>query len=82
MFLIYLNTPLSTFEYVRLPINIIPEIMIMQYNLLSLVVDGSIYIEIQKGMYALPQTRKLAYDRLKHHIDQYGYILASFTPGL
>ena len=40
----YLNTPLSTFEYIRFPINIIPEEIILQYNLLSLVVDGYVYI--------------------------------------
>ena len=46
---IYLNTPLS----MCLLINIIPEEIILQYNLRSLVVDGYVYFEIRKGMYEL-----------------------------
>ena len=51
----YFNTPISTFEYMRLPINIISYEIIKQYNLLPLVINESVYIEIQKGMYGLPQ---------------------------
>ena len=43
----------------RLPINIIPNDIIEQYNLLLLVVNGSIYIEIQKGMYDYLKLAKL-----------------------
>ena len=40
----YLNNPLSIFEYIRFPINTISEEIILQYNLLSLVIDGYVYI--------------------------------------
>ena len=63
----------TAFEYMRLPINIIPDEIIEQYNLLPLVVNESIYIEIQKGMYGLPQAGKIAYDRLRKHLLQHGY---------
>jgi hypothetical protein len=49
----YLGTPMDTFEYMRIPIKIIPQEIIHQYNLLPLVSDGHIYIEVQKGMYGL-----------------------------
>ena len=78
----YLNTPISTFECMHLPINIIPEEIIVQYDLLPLVIDGYVYIEIRKYMYDFPQAGKIAYDRLKHHLTKYDYSPALFTPGL
>ena len=78
----YLNTPLSTFEYIRLQINIIPDEIITQYNLLPLFVNESVYIEIRKGMYSLPQAGKIAYDRLRTYLLQYGYTPTPLTPGL
>ena len=78
----YLNNPLSTFEYMRLPINIIPEEIIEQYNLLPLVINGLVYIEIRKGVYGLPQAGKIAHDRLDKYLLQYGYTSTPRTPGL
>ena len=78
----YLNTPLFTFEYMRLPINIIPEEIIEQYNLLPLVINGLVYIEIRKGVYGLPQAGKIAHDRLDKYLLQYGYTSTPRTPGL
>jgi hypothetical protein len=39
----------------NIPIKLIPKDMIAEYNLLSLVLDGNVYIEVQKGMYGLPK---------------------------
>ena len=39
----------------RLHISLIPEEIIIKYNLRELAVDGWVHIEIQKGMYGLPQ---------------------------
>jgi hypothetical protein len=36
----YLGTPLPRYEYIRLPLAIIPDEVIQQYNLTSLAVDG------------------------------------------
>jgi hypothetical protein len=47
----YLGTPMEHFEYLRIPIKLIPFEIITQYAPLPLVSDGHIYIEVQKGMY-------------------------------
>jgi hypothetical protein len=52
----YLGTPMDSFEYMRIPIKLIPHEIIDQYNLPPLVSDGHVYIEVQKGMYGLLQT--------------------------
>jgi hypothetical protein len=56
----YLGTPIDSFEYMRIPIKLNPHEIIEQYNLLPLVYDGHVYIEVQKGMYGLPQAVILA----------------------
>jgi hypothetical protein len=58
---IYLNTPMPNPEYMRLQLDIIPEEIIVAYNLRELAtLDGWVYIEICKGMYGLPQAGILA----------------------
>jgi len=42
----YLNTPMERYEYMRLPIDIIPDEIIQQYNLLPLVHKCYVYMEI------------------------------------
>ena len=39
-------------------------------------------MEIQKGMYGLTQAGKIANDKLKLHLDKFGYETAPITPGL
>jgi hypothetical protein len=56
----YLGTPMSRYEYMRLPINIFPQEIIQAYNLMPLVHNGHVYIEIQWGMYGLPQAGIIA----------------------
>jgi hypothetical protein len=46
----YLGTPLPTYEYMRLPISILPDEIIEKYHLSNLAVDGWVYLEIRKGM--------------------------------
>jgi hypothetical protein len=47
----YLNTPFERYEYMRLPLWMIPDEIIEQYQLQQLVTtEGWVYIEIQKGM--------------------------------
>ena len=50
----YLNTPMDRYEYMRLPIELIPEEIIIKYNLQAIAHNGWIYCEIRKGMYGLP----------------------------
>jgi hypothetical protein len=46
----YLGTPLPIYEYMRLPISILPDEIIEKYGLKKLAVDGWAYLEIIKGM--------------------------------
>ena len=57
----YLNTPMERSEYMKIPLSHIRDEIITEYSLRNKVHrDGSIYIEIQKGMYGLPQAGMLA----------------------
>jgi hypothetical protein len=46
----YLNTEMERYKYMQLPIDIIQQEIIDQYQLLPLVYNGYVYIEIRKGM--------------------------------
>ena len=78
----YLGSPMKRPEYMRMPIKLIPDEIIQEYDLLSIVTDGWVYIKIARGMYGLPQAGKLANDLLKERLAIWGYYPAQFTPGL
>ena len=44
--------------------------------------DEHVYIEIQRGMYGLPQAGRKANDQLQHHLAKYGYCHSKITNGL
>jgi hypothetical protein len=78
----YLNTPLERPEYVRIPLNLIPQEIIQEYNLLTLEKEGFIMAIVEKGMYGLPQAGILAANLLKKRLEPHGYYECSHTPGL
>ncbi len=78
----YLGTPLDRFEYMRLALDILPEEIIVQYDLRTLATHGYVYLEIRKGMYGLPQAGILANQRLTKHLATFGYFPTAQTPGL
>jgi hypothetical protein len=78
----YLNTPMSRFEYMRIPLWAIPDIIMKEYNLAPLVHNGYVLVEIRKGMYGLPQAGIIANTRLVKHLLAHGYTQAKHTPGL
>ena len=51
----YLNTPMARYEYMRPPINITPQDIIGEYQLMNKVENWFIVCEIQQGIYGLPQ---------------------------
>jgi hypothetical protein len=51
----YLGTPLPRYEYMRLPLSIIPDEVSQKYNLADKAVEGWVYLEIRKGMHGLKQ---------------------------
>ena len=78
----YLCTPLERYEYMMMPINLIPQEFIDLYDLGSKVKNGYVYIEIQRGMYGLPQAGILANKLLKERLLQNDYFEVPDTPGL
>jgi hypothetical protein len=56
--------------------------VIDKYVLDDLAVDGKVYIEIQKGMYGLPQAGILANELLQQCLAQDGYRTTKYTHGL
>jgi hypothetical protein len=79
---VYLSTPLERPEYMRIPVKLIPQEIIDNYNLTPKVNGGFVYhVEINKGMYGLPQAGLLANKLLARRLAKYGYYQAIHTPG-
>jgi hypothetical protein len=80
----YLNTPLEGYEYMRLPLTLIPDEICQQYQLddIAITHDGWVYIETRKGMYGLKEAGILANHRIAKHLATYGYYPTPRTPGL
>ena len=81
---VYLESHLSPaeYEYVRIPIWMIPPHIQILYNLAPKIIDGHIYAEIRRGMYGLPQAGKLANDQLAQFLLPHHYLPCPVTPGL
>lgn len=78
----YLNTIMKHPEYMRVHLSLIPRDIIIYYELEAIAdEDGYVYIEINKGMYGLPQAGKLANDELVVHLEKHGYYQSKYTPG-
>eukprot|EP00957_Ditylum_brightwellii_P177264 13503691-Ditylum_brightwellii.AAC.1 len=81
--IIYLNTPMTCYEYMKIHISLIPPKAIKQYNLNDITdSSGNMHVEIRKGMYGLPQAGRIAHSKLKLHLAQYGYKPVPIMPGL
>jgi hypothetical protein len=60
----------------------LPQETIDKYNFIELTQDRNVYIEIQKGMYGLPQAGILANELLQRNLDKDGYQPTQHTHGL
>jgi hypothetical protein len=78
----YLETPIDQFEYLKIPIALLPDNIIEHYQLQEKVLDGYVYMEICKGMFGLPQAGILANKLVKEHFACHGYFEQPRTPGL
>jgi hypothetical protein len=78
----YLESPMDEFEYMRFPVSIFPESIMIEYDLVPLIHHDHVYVEIRKGMYGLSQAGKLANNRLIAFLAPHGYAPVPFTPGL
>jgi hypothetical protein len=78
----YLNTPLGRFQYMVINLASLPQETIEKYDLNELAQDGKVYIEIQKGMYGLPQAGILTNELLQRNLAKDGYRPTTHTHGL
>jgi hypothetical protein len=78
----YLNTPMDEYEYMRIPVSVIPESIMTEYDLAPLIHGKHVYVEIRKGMYGLPQAGRIANDRLTAFLAPHGYVPCTVTSGL
>ena len=78
----YLNTQLARYEYLWLKLSNFSDDVIKEYNLKEKATkDGSVYVEIRKGMYRLPQARFLSQIMLEERLKKHGYEQSKITPG-
>ena len=59
----------------KLALACIPDEIIEQYSLRTLSFDGWVYLEIRKSIPGLKQASRIANDRLKAHLDKFGFPL-------
>ena len=78
----YLNTDMDEYEYMWLSQCISPQDFIDENQIEHLFINNRIIVKIRKGVYGLPQERRLAYIELIKHLQLYGYTRAGFTSGL
>ena len=65
-----------------MPLNILPEHTIQQYNMRKHVKNGFVYFEIRKAIYGLPQAGILANKQLRKFLKPAEYYKVAHTPGL
>lgn len=80
----YLNTPMERSEYMWVPRAMLPDEVMDAYGLHEMINpnNGSVLVEIQRGMYGLPQAGRLAWEKLVKVLAPYGYKPANCTAGL
>ncbi|KAL7475598.1 hypothetical protein ACHAW6_001508 [Cyclotella cf. meneghiniana] len=79
----YLNTPLKWYEYLKLCLTDLSNDVMEQYNLKDKATShGFVYVEIQKGIYGLPQAGLLAQELLEARLNAKGFKQSNFTLGL
>ncbi len=65
-----------------MPLKLFPDDIIDHYNLCEKALNGYVYMEIQCGMYSLPQAGILANKLLCQCLGQHGYFEVQHMPGL
>ena len=78
----YLATPMDWYEYMKMPIDLICAPIIAKYGLKEKCKNGFIYMQIEHGMYSLPQAGILVNKLLCKRLAPHGYHVVDHTPGL
>ena len=73
---------MNHYEYMKMIINIFPQLVIEEYNLLKKVYKGYVCIKIRRSIYGLPQSVKLANEYLQKKLARHGNYEVKHTPGL
>ena len=74
---------MAIYEYMWINIRDIPDVIIKQYNLLTLANKyGFVLVKICKGMYGIPQAGILAHKCLVQNLHPYVYAPCKRTPGM
>ena len=69
----YLSAPLKQCKYMRIPIGLFPAWTIKQYDLMTKVVQGYVYLEMRRAVCGLPQAGILANKLLRKCLAPKGY---------
>ena len=78
----YLGSDLPEAEYVRFLLSLIPEEIIIAYNLRDMATsDGYVYAQVNKAWYGLKQAGKIAHDDLVQRLSEAGYTKAPLVEG-
>ena len=78
----HLNNDMEHYKCMRIPLDLIPQVIMDQYNLLSIAHNGHVLVEIRKGMHGLPQAGRITNDALVLHLAQHGCHQSKLIPGL
>ncbi len=73
---------LDRFKYMKMPISLFPTWIIRQYHLQKHILNGFIYLEMQRAIWGLPQAGILANKLLQKRLVPHGYYECANTPGL
>jgi hypothetical protein len=75
-------TPMKRNKYFRMKIDLFPQDIIEEFNLLDKVDhDGNVFCEVRRGMYGLPQAGIIAQQLLEERLIVAGYQQSKLTPG-
>jgi hypothetical protein len=79
----YLGTPMEYYQYLRVPISVIPQEVWddPRYDI-PVAADGYVYLEIRRGMYGLKEAGIIAFNQLVKKLAPSGYEPMPFTPGM
>ncbi len=78
----YLTAALEYFEYMKMPLSLLPIWIIEQYDLTKHAKDGWVHLEMQRAVYGPLQVGILANKRLCRKLAPFGYYKCVNTPGL
>ncbi len=79
---LYLTAPLDQFECIKMPIDLFPEWIVKQYELMKHVLNGFIYLKMRRAVWGLPQAGILANKPLQRRLLPHRYYECNNTPGL